>query len=92
MNGYLLKAETEEGRVSLKRAKLCFCSSVTRLNVKPKHEHLGQRQRENQSLFCRQHNDSVTIERVYLCQGLMVEQFSDVMESPCEDTTEETML
>lgn len=36
------------------------------MNVKTEHEHLGQRQREDQSLFCRQHNDSVTIEIVYL--------------------------
>lgn len=48
--------------------------------------------KENQSLFCRQHDDSVTIEIVYLYQGLLVEQFSDVMESPCEGTAEETML
>lgn len=48
--------------------------------------------RENQSLFCRQRNDSVTIEIVYLYQGLLVEQFSDIMESPCEGTTEETTL
>lgn len=71
----------------LKRAKICFYSSVTCLNVNTEHEHLGQRHRENQSLFCRQHDDSVTIDVVYLYQRLLVEQFSHVMESPCEDTT-----
>lgn len=58
------------------------------VNVKTEHEHLGQRHRENQSLFCLQHNDSVTIGIVYLYQGLLVEQLSNVVESPCEDTTD----
>lgn len=56
------------------------------------HEDLDQRHRENQSLFRRQCNDSVTIEIVYLYQGLLVEQFSDDMESPCKGTTEETVI
>lgn len=64
---------------------------MTRLNVKTEHEHLDQRHRENQSLFCRQQDDSVTIEIVYLYHGPLVEQLSDVMESPCEEKTEETM-
>lgn len=88
--------DRDRGRTSefgaSEKSKTMFCSCVTCLNVKTELEHLGQRRRENQSLFCRRHDDSVTIEIVYLYQGLLVEQFSDVMESPCEDTTKETML
>ncbi|KAF3690341.1 hypothetical protein EXN66_Car006013 [Channa argus] len=36
-------------------------------------------------------SDSVAIEMVYLYQGLLVEQHSGVMESPCADTTDETV-
>lgn len=61
------------------------------MNVKTEHEHLGQRHLENQSLFCRQHNDCVTIGIVYLYQGLLVGQLSGVTESPCEDATDKTM-
>lgn len=67
--------ETEEGRVCLellKRAKQCFCSSVTCLNVNSEHEPLGQRHGENQSLYCLRYDDSVTIEIVYLYQGQLV--------------------
>lgn len=94
MDGCLLEIRTEEARGGTceSEAKPRFCSSVTPLNVKTEHGHLGQRHGENQSLFCRRRDGSVTIEIVYLYRGLSVERFSDVMESPCEDGTEDTVL
>lgn len=46
---------------------------------------------KNQSLFCRQRDDCYHRNSLFISRALLVEQFSDVMESPCEEKTEETM-
>lgn len=79
MNGHLEIRREDMSLEHLKRAKICFCSSVTCLNVNTEHEHLGQRQRKSifilsAARWLRYHRSSLFISKtvggaVLACHG-----------------------